>query len=84
MIGWVNAGRLVGITYLGFSKAFDIVSHNILIGKLRKCGLRTGRTQRVVIRGSEPCWRPVTSDILQGSALDLIFLNIFINNLDEG
>jgi len=25
--------------YLDFSKTFDTVSHNILLGKLRKCGL---------------------------------------------
>jgi len=45
-------------------KAFDTVSHNILLGKLRKCGLDewsvkwienwlNGRTQRVVISGAE-------------------------------
>jgi len=44
------------------SKAFDMVSHNILLGKLRKCGLDersvrwienwlNSRTQRIVISG---------------------------------
>jgi len=36
MTGWVDEGRAVDVVYLGFSKAFDTVSHNILIGKLRK------------------------------------------------
>ncbi|GAB0204475.1 mitochondrial enolase superfamily member 1 [Grus japonensis] len=37
--GWLDEERAVDVVYLGFSKAFDTVSHNILIGKLRKCGL---------------------------------------------
>lgn len=32
-------GRAVGVVYLDFSKAFDAVSHNILVMKLRKCGI---------------------------------------------
>ena len=39
MIGWVDEGRAVDVVYLDFSKYFDTVSHNILLGKLRKCGL---------------------------------------------
>ncbi|GAB0204069.1 mitochondrial enolase superfamily member 1 [Grus japonensis] len=39
MTGWVDEGRAVDVVYLDFSKAFDTVSHNILVSKLRKCGL---------------------------------------------
>lgn len=35
---WVEEGRAVDGVYLGFSKAFEAVSHYILIGKLRECG----------------------------------------------
>jgi len=63
MTGWVDEGRAVVVVYLDFSKAFDTVSHNILLRKLRKCGLDewsvrwienwlNGRTQRVVISGA--------------------------------
>jgi len=70
----------VYIVYLDFSKAFDTVSHNILIGKLKKCGLEdwtvrwvenwlNGQSQRIIISGAESKWRPVTSGVPRGQYL---------------
>ena len=63
----VDEGKAVDVVYLDFSKAFDAVSHSILLQKLAVCGLDRytlgwvrnwleGWAQRVVVNGVKSSW----------------------------
>ncbi|KAK4819570.1 hypothetical protein QYF61_007081 [Mycteria americana] len=77
MVGLYNlkdVGRAVDIVYLDFSKAFDTLSHKILLEKLLK----------VVTSSTKSSWRPVTSSILQGSIVGPVLFTIFTNDPGAG
>jgi len=91
----VDAGYVVDQAFLDFSKAFDVVSHHVLLDKLLSIGVSsqlvgwigaflTGRTMRVVVGGATSESRDVYSGVPQGSVLGPILFLVYANFLTNG
>ena len=92
----LDDNRIYGLVLADFQKAFDLVSHNILIEKLRIYGLHEcslslihpflhNRMQRTVIRRSaQSSSQTLTHGVPQGSVLSPLLFLVFINDLPKG
>ena len=87
----LNKGK-IGAILMDLSKAFDYLSHKLLIAKLEAYGIGTqslrflysyltNRKHRVRINSSFSEWLELLLGVLQGSVLGPILFNIFINDL---
>ena len=92
----LDDNRIKSLVLADFQKAFDLVSHDILIEKLRIYGLNEcslglirsflhNRRQRTVIRGSaQSSSQTLTHGVPQGSVLSPLLFLVFINDLPKG
>ena len=79
---------------LDFSKAFDTISHNILLNKLVDKGFPdnfiiwmksylTGRTQRVCVDNTQSTSRNITSGVPQGSIIGPVLFTFYIADIRD-
>jgi Reverse transcriptase (RNA-dependent DNA polymerase) len=78
--------------FIDYSRAFDIINHELLIRKLLSLAtpsevvrwivnFLTGRTQAVSLDGKLSNWLPITQSIVQGSGIGPILFIIFASDL---
>ena len=86
--------REVGPVAIDLSKAFDSICHNLLLAKLKVCGLRDSALQlmssyleedceqKVKCNGTLSDWLPLRCDVPQKSTLGPLLFNIFVNDIN--
>ena len=90
----LDEGKIVGGVYLDIRKAFDSISHQILLDKLHKIGIRgnihcllksylMSRSQYVIYNGAKSEVKFVETGVPQGSILGPLLFILFMNDFSR-
>ena len=89
---WYDVGFIVDVVLFDFAKAFDVVSHHLLLDKVilfwylqstyrLDSAFSYWSCQEGLVSGNCNIFMDVSSDVPQGSVLGLLLFLLFVNHL---